>query len=481
MAEDEEFIEMFIDEAKISGQLSHPNIGQIFELGEIDGSYFIAMEYVWGKDVLQIQNRFRRNRQQMPLPMAAFIASRVCEGLDYAHRKKDENQTPLHIIHRDVSPQNVLVSYSGDCKIIDFGIAKARSRSSKTQAGVLKGKFGYMSPEQVRALPLDQRSDIFSIGTILYEMATSERLFTGESDFATLEKVRNAIVPTPSKLNPLICPELEAIMLKALKSDPDERYQWASEMQEDLANFLMDQNPIFSTKNLADIVSKLFEKERLREQEAMEEYKNLRLQDMDAVAHGASFRREMAISMLPQGPPVPPQSVVSMAMPAAYNIDLVLKPEPLEDECDYEDDSETQQGVPSFFDGINYDGLHLEPDPLARRPAPHGESNTSLEGDGKTEIFGNSPPALRAEETGGDPTYIFNMEAGKMEKLADQPTVIFANQPAEMNSPAPSVPETPEILFEVNLESVADSPGGITVSVPPLEREKSHLAVPETA
>ena len=158
MAEDADFIEMFIDEAKICGQLNHANICQIFELGRVDDSHFIAMEYVWGKDLLQIQNRFRKLRQTMKPEMAAFIAAKMCEGLDYAHKKKDAAGRPLGIIHRDISPQNILVSYDGELKIIDFGIAKAASRSSKTQAGVLKGKFGYMCPEQVRGLPLDRRS-----------------------------------------------------------------------------------------------------------------------------------------------------------------------------------------------------------------------------------------------------------------------------------------------------------------------------------
>jgi serine/threonine protein kinase len=193
MAEDADFIQMFIDEAKIAGQLNHANICQIFELGKIDDSHFIAMEYIWGKDLLQIQNRFRRLKKHMPVQMAAFVMGKVCEGLDYAHRKKDATGKPLNIIHRDVSPQNVITSYDGEVKVIDFGIAKAASRSSKTQAGVLKGKFGYMSPEQIGGKPLDQRTDIFAVGTILYELLTSERLFMGESDFATLEKIRSAV------------------------------------------------------------------------------------------------------------------------------------------------------------------------------------------------------------------------------------------------------------------------------------------------
>jgi serine/threonine protein kinase len=212
MSEDKEFIEMFIDEAKIAGQLSHANICQIFELGRIGDTHFIAMEFVWGKDVLQIQNRFRRMKQIMPYSMAAFLCAKICEGLDYAHHKKDASGKPLMIIHRDVSPQNILVSYEGEVKLIDFGIAKAQSRSSKTQAGVLKGKFGYMSPEQVRGLPLDRRSDVFAVGTILYELMTGDRLFLGDSDFSTLEKVRNVdVLPSPRASRRSSCAPCHAI------------------------------------------------------------------------------------------------------------------------------------------------------------------------------------------------------------------------------------------------------------------------------
>src|SRR3954454_11003375 len=258
MAEDADFIEMFIDEAKICGQLNHANICQIFELGRVEDSHFIAMEYVWGKDVLQLQNRFRKLRATMKPEMAAFIAAKLCEGLDYAHKKKDAAGRPLHIIHRDISPQNILISYDGELKIIDFGIAKAASRSSKTQAGVLKGKFGYMSPEQVRGQPLDRRSDIFAIGTILYELLTSDRLFIGESDFDTLEKVRNVDVPPVSTVNKSVPPDLEAIITKALAREADDRYQWASEMQDALQAFLLSRDGVFTAKQLSAWIKESF-------------------------------------------------------------------------------------------------------------------------------------------------------------------------------------------------------------------------------
>ncbi len=275
MGEDRDFIKMFIDEAKIAGQLAHANICQIFELGRIDGSHFIAMEYIWGKDLLQIQNRLRKNKVQMPVPMACFAIAKVLEGLDYAHRKRDPLGRPLEIVHRDCSPQNVLVSYEGEVKVIDFGIAKATSRNSRTMAGVLKGKFGYMSPEQVRGLPLDRRSDIFAIGTMLYECLTGERLFQGETDFSTLEKVRNVDIQAPRAINPAIPEAIEKIILKALAKDVDDRYQWCSEMLADLQQFLMGQDVVFTAKTLSGWLKEQFNPEIERERGLLEQYKKV--------------------------------------------------------------------------------------------------------------------------------------------------------------------------------------------------------------
>lgn len=275
MGEDRDFIKMFIDEAKIAGQLTHANICQIFELGRIDGSHFIAMEYIWGKDLLQIQNRLRKAKQDLPIEVACFILTKVLEGLDYAHRKHDALGRPLEIVHRDCSPQNVLVSYEGEVKIIDFGIAKATSRNSRTMAGVLKGKFGYMSPEQVRGLPLDRRSDIFALGTMLYECLTGARLFHGETDFSTLEKVRNVEIQPPRSVNPSIPEPIEKVILKALAKDVDDRYQWCSEMLADLQAYLMGQEVVFTAKSLSTWFKAAFATEIEREREQLEAYKRV--------------------------------------------------------------------------------------------------------------------------------------------------------------------------------------------------------------
>jgi serine/threonine protein kinase len=274
MAEDKEFIAMFIDEARIAAELAHTGIIQIYELGRFEEDYYIAMEFVHGKDLRYIQDSMFRAKKPMPIPIAVFVAIKICEALDYAHTKKDPMGHPLGIIHRDVSPQNVIVSYEGEVKICDFGIAKAANRSQKTQAGILKGKFGYMSPEQVRGLPLDGRSDIFTVGTLLYEMLTLQRLFVGESDFSTLEKVRNAEVMPPSRINPDIPKELEDITLKVLSKDADDRYQTAGEFGETLQAFML-KNEVASSRKLAGFVKETFTSAMAAELKRLEEYQNL--------------------------------------------------------------------------------------------------------------------------------------------------------------------------------------------------------------
>ena len=275
MAEDEEFITMFIDEARISVQLNHANVVHIHELGKHDEAFFIAMEYVSGRDLRTMLERYRRRKEIMPTAQAVYVGSKICEGLDYAHRKKDARGQDLSIIHRDVSPQNILCSYEGEVKIIDFGIAKAANRSQKTQAGILKGKFGYMSPEQVRGLPIDRRSDIFALGVILYEMLTGEKLFVGESDFSTLEKVRNAEVPTPRQFNPNIPAGLEKVLMKSLAREAEDRYQWASDLQEDLMRFLLAGDAIYSAKHLASFMKEAFAEDLFREDEKMHRFASI--------------------------------------------------------------------------------------------------------------------------------------------------------------------------------------------------------------
>lgn len=307
IAEDKEFITMFIDEAKIAALLTHANIAHVFDLGIVGDSYYIAMEYVQGKDLRTIFDRARKRGEPIPVPMACFVMMKVCEGLDYAHNKKDTSGRDLHIVHRDVSPQNVLVSYDGEVKIVDFGIAKAASKAGKTQAGILKGKFGYMSPEQVRGLPLDRRSDVFSVGIVLYELLTGERLFVGESDFSTLEKVRNVEIMPPSTYNRRIPEELEQIVLKALARDPDDRYQTALDLHDDLQSFMYTSGNFFAPKDLAAYMRKAFADEIAKESARDEQYRKL---DMSAAGFEAApdAQADRATPGPPPPRPTPPAS-----------------------------------------------------------------------------------------------------------------------------------------------------------------------------
>ena len=258
LADDEEFVTMFADEAKLAAQLNHPNIIHIYDLGKIQaGGYFIAMEYVDGRDLRAIQTAGGDMGVPLPVPLAVYVASKVASALDYAHRRRDAEGHELNIVHRDVSPQNILISYEGDIKLCDFGIAKAASKASKTQSGALKGKIQYMSPEQAWGKPIDRRSDLFSLGVVLHELLTGERLFRGDTDMNVLEKVRAADVPPPSRANPEVPHNLDAVVLKALAKEPDDRYANASDLLRDLDSVLYSYTPAPGSADVAIYLHRL--------------------------------------------------------------------------------------------------------------------------------------------------------------------------------------------------------------------------------
>ncbi len=281
IAKDEDFIEMFIDEAKLAVHMAHANVAQVFDLGNVNGQYFIAMEYVAGADLRTVWDRARRRNRLLPIAMSTYIMQKVCEGLDYAHRKKDDVGQDIGLVHRDVSPQNVLVSFEGEVKVVDFGIAKASATVSKTQAGILKGKFGYMSPEQVRGRDLDHRSDIFACGIVLWELLVGDRLFLGETDFSTLEKVRNVDLVPPTQFNKSLSPQIERIVMKALSKDRNDRYKWAGEMAEDLQRFLFSSNQPFARTDLQRYMKQHFETEITEEYARLEKYRELKPEDIE--------------------------------------------------------------------------------------------------------------------------------------------------------------------------------------------------------
>nr|MDQ6894693.1 TonB family protein [Acidobacteriota bacterium] len=258
LADNDEFLTMFADEAKLAAQLNHPNIVHIFDLGKIEaGGYFIAMEYVEGRDLRSLLQSARDVGAPLPTPLAVYVASKIAAALDYAHRRRDPEGRELNIVHRDVSPPNILISYEGDIKLCDFGIAKAASKASQTQSGALKGKVQYMSPEQAWGRPLDRRSDIFSLGCVLYEMLTEQKLFGGETDLSVLEKVRAAQVAPPSTINPEVGKNLDAAVLRALAREPEDRYGNASDMLRDLEAVLYSYSPAPGSADLAIYLHRL--------------------------------------------------------------------------------------------------------------------------------------------------------------------------------------------------------------------------------
>ncbi len=263
LAEDEEFIKMFIDEAKVASRLNHPNIAQIYDLGKIDGSYFIAMEYVLGKDLKTILRKIAKEKKALPpLDISSYIVMKIAEALDYAHRKVGEDGKPLNIVHRDVSPQNILISYEGEVKLVDFGVAKASIRAHHTVTGSLKGKLLYMSPEQARSGKVDNRSDIFSLGSVYYELVTGIKAFMGGSEAEVLDKVRKGKFVPPRQFNPDLPDEVERIILKAMEIDPSSRYQNASEMRNDIEKFLLSyRGSIPSARDVAVFMYSLFKDE----------------------------------------------------------------------------------------------------------------------------------------------------------------------------------------------------------------------------
>jgi len=275
VAEDTEFISMFIDEAKITVQLNHPNVCKIYELGQdLDArSYYIVMEYVHGRDLRALFDWCEERRAPPPIPVVCYIIACCCDGLNYAHCRKDAQGNEMRIVHRDVSLQNILVSFEGDVKIIDFGIAKAVNKSTQTAAGTLKGKFSYMSPEQICGPPekVDRRSDVFGIGICLYEMLTGKRLFSGKTDFSVLEKVRKAEVALPTTHNRNIPLALEKIVMKALAREVEDRYQYASEVGDDLWHFLYGLEETFDRRALAKYMQTSFAQQYADEKKHLQE------------------------------------------------------------------------------------------------------------------------------------------------------------------------------------------------------------------
>ena len=290
------FVKMFLNEAKLAAQLNHPNIVQIYDLGKISDTYFIAMEYIFGRDMRRIIPKADSMGIPFPMVYALKIASSVCEGLFYAHQRCDIYGNALNIVHRDVTPENIFVSFDGTVKVLDFGIAKAANQIEQTRAGEIKGKLSYMSPEQCMGQPLDSRSDIFSLGVVLYEWVTGFKLFTGDSEVAILKSITEGKIYAPSYFKADIPESVERILMKALEKDRERRYQTAWDMQYDIDQFLSQYEFTPSNIHLSNFLKQLFS------DELEEEKKRL-------MAGSRAPEQELIIEFVeevePDNPPIP--------------------------------------------------------------------------------------------------------------------------------------------------------------------------------
>lgn len=271
LAEDPEILQMFLDEARLAGRLNHANVVQTYEVGEEDGRYVLVMEYLEGQPLRAIQRRMRHKGGGIPLPLQLKILVDALSGLHYAHELQDFDGTPLDLVHRDVSPHNIFVTYDGQVKVLDFGIAKAAISSQETKSGVIKGKVSYMAPEQFQAGPVDRRADVYAMGAILWQTATGYRLWKGANDAQVLYAVSHGQIPRPSDVASAVPLELERICMRALAVDPDERYATAEEMQRDLRAFASELSTAVSALELGAFVAKEFAKERRELRDRLEQ------------------------------------------------------------------------------------------------------------------------------------------------------------------------------------------------------------------
>jgi serine/threonine-protein kinase len=263
LTKNKKFVAMFLDEARLSLSLQHANIVQVFDIGHSEDTYFIVMEYVDGVDLKALMEWRRKISRRIPIALTLYIVTEICKGLSYAHELlHPENGKPLGIVHRDISPPNVLISKQGEIKVVDFGLAKATSQIETTDPGVVKGKMSYLSPESARGEEVDNRADIFAVGILLYELLTGKRLFYGETDYQTVELVRNAKIPPIKPQNQQVEPELEDVVRKALAKRKEDRFQSATDIQDALAQYSYSRGLKVISRDIAELVRQCLDDKR---------------------------------------------------------------------------------------------------------------------------------------------------------------------------------------------------------------------------
>lgn len=340
-----EYVDMFKEEAKIAVNLNHGNVVSIYDFGVEKGQFHLVMEYVEGKNLRQVLNELKKSTSQLTIEQIVYMMKEVAAGLDHAHRCIDGTTgKPLNIVHRDMSPQNIMISFEGEVKIIDFGIAKAETQLEATKAGTLKGKYGYMSPEQADGQPIDTRTDIFSLGIVIWELLANDRLFTSNSEAAILRKIRECQIPSIRKINPSVSPELERIVNKALAKDRSLRYQTAAALHRDLNRFLNTQYPEFSPHDFSVFMKNSFSAVFLEQRRKLVEF---------AKVQGAAPNEDKTV-ITHSGLNVPPRPTTAASF---KTVDLPSPPEGIDENLKIDtatdirvnlDDIRTTQKAPGY-------------------------------------------------------------------------------------------------------------------------------------
>ena len=455
--EDVSFRDMFQDEARIAATLTHPNIGHVFEVGQTNGIYYLAMEFIHGRDLRTIvRQSIKRYRRAIPPNIAVNIAAKVCSALHYAHEAADLEGRPLNIIHRDVSPSNVMVTFGGNVKLVDFGIAKAANRISLTMPGFIKGKVRYLSPEQTMGKPIDHRSDVFTLGTTLWETTVGRHLFAGKQDIEIYEAIAHARIRPPSKYIKDYPPQLEKILSKALTKEPSERYPTAQAFQMDLERFAQKSSFTLSDIQLSRYMTELFEDEVGAWEQAKANGRSLLDYLIETgediapalIAHlGAPARATTG-----PNPQSPPTRAAGGEMRAKTMTDA-LRPEPAQSDRSTVIVGETHSA--EEFAAMAAGGAGpVKPLASSNGPITLGQQQGGVRGKKKPTsdiATRKSQPPLNVEgvETGSESVTKPNLEAGGvMKQVATADTVLPEGAPSSLSPSGEQGNERPTMLGE---------------------------------
>jgi serine/threonine-protein kinase len=443
LAEDPEILSMFLDEARLAGRLNHANVVQTYEVGEEDGRYVLVMEYLEGQPLRALQRRTRERGLSIPLPLQLKILVDALSGLHYAHELRDFDGTPLHLVHRDVSPHNIFVTYDGQVKVLDFGIAKAATSSQETKSGVIKGKVSYMAPEQFQSGIVDRRADIYSMGAILWQTATGRRLWRGEPEAKVLFAVANGEIPRPSDVQSGVPAELERICMRALAVDPSHRYPTAEHLQKDLRALASELSTAVSALELGAFVAREFATERRHLRERIEQ----QLSRTEA-GTGVSLLN-LHTPLLATGSSVPrwSQSALGSGTPPPMPQEMTPGTGSLRD----------YQGMPNTASNASFSGSRLSVNPAVvpgrLSAAPTRQPGTSRKG---ILIAAATGGVLALGVIGAAAAHMFSSSS----TTADAPTPASSVAPPETATVQPSAVASPEQHVEVEIKA---SPAHATI------------------